>query len=75
MSELAFHTNEELISELLSRATFAGFIARPKYPAEVAEKTETVEFDLSWSARLKISTVKELLHKALCKLDPIDEIN
>jgi len=58
MSELAFHTNEELISELLSRATFAGFIVRPKRPTEEAEKEASVEFDLSWSPRLRIVVVK-----------------
>lgn len=71
MSELAFHTNEELISELLSRYTFAGFVVYPQKPTEETEKSSCVDFDLIWSSRLKVNVVKELLKKALCKLEPL----
>ena len=69
MEDLSFFTNEELISELLTRSTFAGIIIKPKEPLEDVETLPTIQFDMLWSQRLPQSTVKNLLNEALIKIE------
>lgn len=62
--DLAFHTNEELIAELLKRKTFAGVVIRPKGSVEDLKNAPVVEFDMSWTTLLPINTVRTLLQMA-----------
>jgi hypothetical protein len=62
--ELSFYTNEELITELLRRQTFAGIVLRPNGPLEEIEKDPYIQFDMTWSTRLPDKTVISLLELA-----------
>jgi len=68
-SDLSFHTNEELVLELLNRTTFAGVILRPNGHLEEIEKDPYIQFDMSWSPRLPVRTVKSLLSLATERLE------
>lgn len=71
--DLAFYTNEELISELLKRKTFAGVVIRPKGSVEDLKNVPVVEFDMSWTALLPLNTVRTLLHMAQENLAGVTE--
>ena len=67
--DLAFYTNEELIKELLSRATFVGIIVKPKLAIEEVKNQPFVEFDMAWSATITNETVQKILEEAISRID------
>jgi hypothetical protein len=73
--DLAFYTNEELINELFSRQTFAGFIVRPHGPIEVEENADVMQFDLTWSPRLTTEAIRQILEEAIVRFEDDKENN
>lgn len=72
--DLLFYTNEELVVELLNRTTFAGVILRPNGHLEEIEKDPYIQFDMSWSPRLKVRTIVSLLELAIERLSNGNEL-
>ena len=70
---LSFYPNEELVTELLSRATFAGIIIKPRGALEEIESKPLIEFDVMWGQKLPETTVKRLLSDILDKLNSSGE--
>lgn len=63
--EISFYTNKELISELLSRTTFAGMIVYPTEALEDLRRGDMIEFEVAWSHRLPEATIIRILKDAL----------